>query len=893
MRTDQWSNTRTAQPDVWSAARPRPALPERWRLLRLLGHGGQGDVWLAEDTVLQQRVAIKVIDRIGGGRTGEERTRREARLGRSLEHPHLVRVHDLVETPAHLLVVMEWLPSGSLRQELEAGGPLPVARVVDVAGAALEVLAYLHHWGVVHRDVKVSNLLVTEDGRVKLGDLGLVRQSEVPSDLTRTGITVGTPLYMSPEQLRGEEPAPPSDLYSLGVTLHRLLTGRHPFAASSEFQVADGHLHGRPESVRRHRRDCPRWLAAFVRRLLEKRPEDRWPDAAAALADFRRHRSTLWRRVAARTAAAAMVLAGIGLAGWLAARPTGLARVAVQGDQLVAFDTGGVELWRRSFDGVIRSPLVENLVGSPDAEVALGLDHREWLTDRRITEFILLGHDGGTLYRAEVAPRLVDQVAPHLSSDLELRQRWTTDLRGDGHREVLFEVRHRLWYPSALFLWAPEGGGKLVPILINGGRLEDVRSADIDGDGEPEIFVAGVNNQLGYQHFVAVLRGTGPWVGRSLSPDLVSEREVPHGGPELLSYALLGPVRGTLAFKTIGPEGIVVQRGAKQERLSPRGVPLDSPVIGLSPKRVMGYWRDFDAACREVISSGDTGQLEEVRARYQVVLGDGRVDIASRLVAAASLAQFGRAQAAITALRVPETLRSTFSDVDLRRGELLLIMGRRAEGRSAVLDSMSPRSDGRGAFDATLLLGLDAALTLDRSLLQQIDARALAVSTRWLEIFMSMVRPAFAFCEGQWQDPSLEHGVSVKLFAPDSVLLLWARMERGELTPEQAIAAAESLEGNTERRHVAWLLEATAHLRLGEADAARGLARSALEMIQRFGRTHYEWYFWTPLAETVYGEALLADGEPAAARPHLAEAVRLAPRTWFGRRAAKLLADGR
>ncbi|MCU0303984.1 MAG: serine/threonine protein kinase, partial [Thermoanaerobaculales bacterium] len=265
---------RTAAVDAEAAHATSDAavvLPERWRLVELLGSGGQATVWLAEDRVLGQQVALKIL-RAGADERTRARWLEEVRQGRRLAHPNLIRIHDVIEASDRPAAVMEFLPGGTLADRVRGAGAQPVEDVVRWAGEVLEVLGYLHEQRIVHRDVKPSNLLVAEDGRVKLSDLGLVRSLDRDSELTATMEGVGTPRFMAPEQLRGEPPTPACDLYSLGVALYQLLTGRLPFDGDSAFQIADGHLHAEPTPVREHRPECPRWLARFVERLLEKDP---------------------------------------------------------------------------------------------------------------------------------------------------------------------------------------------------------------------------------------------------------------------------------------------------------------------------------------------------------------------------------------------------------------------------------------------------------------------------------------------------------------------------------------------------------------------------------------------------------------------------------------------
>lgn len=177
--------------------------------MRLLGAGGQGVVWLAEDTELGMRVAVKVVSRPDSAEA-MQRVRREVRTARAVHHPALVRLFDFVEQDGRVAVAMEHLDGGTVRDLFERG-PMPVDRVVEIGDRVLGALAALHAAGIVHRDVKPSNLLLDAGGDAHLGDLGLVRPVETGDELTVTGTLPGTPAYMSPEQLRGEPATPASD----------------------------------------------------------------------------------------------------------------------------------------------------------------------------------------------------------------------------------------------------------------------------------------------------------------------------------------------------------------------------------------------------------------------------------------------------------------------------------------------------------------------------------------------------------------------------------------------------------------------------------------------------------------------------------------------------------
>jgi serine/threonine protein kinase len=210
---------------------------ERYRLLDRLGSGGMGVVWLARDEVLGRDVAIKEVVLPPGLSPDERdlvrlRTRREARAAARLSHVNVVRIYDVVDGPAAPWIVMEYVPSRSLQQELSENGPMPSARAAQIGLDVLAALRAAHRAGVLHRDVKPGNVLLAEDGRVVLTDFGLATVSGEAA-VTRPGLVIGSPGFISPERARGEPGQPESDLWSLGATLYAAVEGHGPFDRDS------------------------------------------------------------------------------------------------------------------------------------------------------------------------------------------------------------------------------------------------------------------------------------------------------------------------------------------------------------------------------------------------------------------------------------------------------------------------------------------------------------------------------------------------------------------------------------------------------------------------------------------------------------------------------------
>jgi serine/threonine-protein kinase len=242
-----------------------------------LGQGGMAVVLLAHDIALDRKVAIKVMHPamvFGDGMV--ERFKREARTAASLSHPNIIPVYAVREAEGLLFFVMKLIPGTPLEAVMHELGPLPLPMVEAILGQVGSALSYAHRKGVVHRDIKPANILIDEDGWAVVTDFGIAKVAETEG-LTITGMAVGTPTYMSPEQALGGEITGATDQYALGVVAYEMLGGKPPFAGGNSMALMYAHCNEEPVPLSELRPDCPAPLREVVERMLQKQPADRWP----------------------------------------------------------------------------------------------------------------------------------------------------------------------------------------------------------------------------------------------------------------------------------------------------------------------------------------------------------------------------------------------------------------------------------------------------------------------------------------------------------------------------------------------------------------------------------------------------------------------------------------
>ena len=272
----------------------------RYRVLHRLGSGGMAEVYCAQDLQLGRKVALKILyRRFAEDSEFVERFRREASSAAGLQHQHVVAVYDRGEYDGTYYIAMEYLEGRSLKTIVQQEAPLDPDRAIDLTIQVLRAARFAHRRGIIHRDLKPHNVIVDADGRAKVTDFGIARAGA--SDMTQTGSIMGTAQYLSPEQAQGHAVSAASDLYSIGIILYELLTGRVPFDGESAVTVALKQVNERPTPPSAYNPAVTPELEEAVMRALEKDPARRYPDADAFIAALQ----------AARDGTATVVLAPV------------------------------------------------------------------------------------------------------------------------------------------------------------------------------------------------------------------------------------------------------------------------------------------------------------------------------------------------------------------------------------------------------------------------------------------------------------------------------------------------------------------------------------------------------------------------------------------------------
>ena len=267
---------------------PVRVLGGRYKIRRKLGEGGMAVVYEAEDEILGRRVALKTLrERYAEDESFRMRFKQEARAMASLDHENIVKVYDISQDDEAPFIVAEYVGGrdvgGMLRRA--PGGRMDEERVRKISAELLRALSYAHRRGIIHRDVKPSNILTTEWGRVKVADFGIARILEEEEAAGEPGEIIGSARYMSPEQLRGDETTPRSDVYSVGILLYHCLAGKPPFSGDPK-KVAHQHAHDDPTPPRKLNKRISPHMEAVILKAIAKDPRDRYASASAMLEDL-------------------------------------------------------------------------------------------------------------------------------------------------------------------------------------------------------------------------------------------------------------------------------------------------------------------------------------------------------------------------------------------------------------------------------------------------------------------------------------------------------------------------------------------------------------------------------------------------------------------------------
>ncbi len=891
-RTASWQPGREPRAgEVWQRVpQAGETLASRFRLIRILGAGGSGVVFAAEDLALRQRVAVKIIHAHLAEPSTLERLRREVRAARG-GHAHAVAVYDLHEWGGLRFLTMELVEGESLKAVLAAGGRLEVSEAVTVGRQIAGALAFFHGRGLIHRDIKPSNVLlaggraalaVGED-TAKLCDMGLVRSLEDGVTITESAMVVGTPAYMAPEQATGQELTPASDVYALGLLLWECLTGEAPLKAETAVATLIKRQSSRPPWLRSRRADAPSWLARLLAAMLDPRPRRR-PSAAEverALASGRVRRQLPWRSLAAT---AAVVLAGgAALAGWQALVRGATVRVEVVEREVVGFDARGRAAWRYALENPVQQVERADLDRDGVEEVlvaAFPAQATEGGTDLSpVSEFLIVSRTGRLLTRIRPEQLVWQWGHPfplRLAVGIKL-----ADVDADGAPEVLLSARQRSFFPNQVLLYWPRHG-VWDWLVDHSGALDDYAVVPARPG---QVAIIGVNNRLGMQPVLGVWSVVPP-DRRQGAVRMTAVLRSPDNG------SLAGPISRWLLYVPLGLDlwqrdgdgiskveptrdgGFELAFNGRRTRVDRFGNPEGSPNWG---RDLLGHRMEFlasTAALRQGQAVGSLALVEEEVARLEremaPLLAEPPYRAILALAAARAFARTGAAARAREAL-LPAVANE---DVAFRLANLEALHSELAAAVARTWRLVDHGRSPRAGFDALRLL-LDLAVeTRDAVELERVMGAWEQVLGTEREVHRGVV-PAFWARARLWWDQATP---------ADGTVTSWAYMDEGEAvaclvrwrlgqsTAADAAAMERYLEAGYEGAPLGRAALAAVQLATGANSEALHHLDNLVNALQGEATWDLRSRQYLHLARALRAHALAAAGRPEQAR---AEAERL------------------
>lgn len=260
-----------------------------YEILRKLGSGGMADVYLAQQESLDRQVALKVLQvGLANDKNYVRRFFNEARAAASLIHPNIVQIYEVGKTGNYYFIAQEYVPGKNLAEVVQREGALEPGVALDMLRQVVSALCKAYELNIVHRDIKPENIMLSSSGEIKVADFGLARMKTTDAHtLTQVGVAMGTPLYMSPEQIEGRAVDSRSDIYSLGITTYFLLSGHAPYRGDTALAIAVQHINNAPERLENIRKDLPSGLTRIVHQMLAKNPDQRFESPNVLLSSLR------------------------------------------------------------------------------------------------------------------------------------------------------------------------------------------------------------------------------------------------------------------------------------------------------------------------------------------------------------------------------------------------------------------------------------------------------------------------------------------------------------------------------------------------------------------------------------------------------------------------------